>query len=302
MTDNFRVPPSKFAASYPYNQATVTRGGHEIHINDTPGTESLRMMHTKGSYVEMDQTGNVTQVNVAKSFYYTQDSFAETTEGHKDVFVGATSNEDVQGDARQVIGGSKIVGVGGDHFESVGGSKTTNVTLNKYETVVGEQNIDVGLNSTKSVGLYETNSTGLVKNEMIGLDWNVTAGQNIQMMNNGIFHIKCGTFIVDAGSIFLNTPTGIISLLAALDITMNAGGIASMTAGGSASITAGASASVLAGGLASVTGVLGAQVNAGVGNSLIPFLDGSVQLNSQTKINLETPLATVQTTRIIQTV
>jgi hypothetical protein len=299
MTDNSRVPPSKFAASYPYNQATVTRGGHEIHINDTPGTESLRVMHTKGSYVEMDQTGNVTQVNIGKSFYYTQESFAETTEGHKDVFVGATSNEDVQGDARQVIGGSKYVGVGGDNFESVGGSKTTK-TLNKYDIVVGKESIDIGLNSEKNVGLYETNSVGLAKNDMIGLDWNVTAGKDIQMMNNGIFHIKCGKFIVDAGSIFLNTPTGIISLFAAIDIEMNAGGSASMTAGGTASITAGAIASMTAGGSASVTGLVGASVTAGIGG--VPVVDGSVQISSATNVNLETPLATVQTTKFIQTV
>lgn len=301
MTDNYKLPPSKFAASYPYNQATVTRSGHEIHINDTPGSESLRIMHTKGSYVEMDQTGNVTQLNVGKSFYYTQESFAETTEGHKDVYVGATSNEDVQGDARQVIGRSKYVGVGGDNFESVGGSKSTNVTLNKYETVTGQESVDIGLNANRSVGLYETNSVGLAKNDMVGLDWNVTAGKDIQMMNNGVFHIKCGTFIVDAGSIFLNTPTGIISLLAAIDIEINAGGSASMTAGGTTSISAGAAASVTAGGLASVTGLLGAQVNAGLGNPTIPLLDGSVQINSQTKVNLETPIATVQTTKYIVT-
>ena len=60
--NNRRHPESTFEATYPYNQSTITRSGHEIHINDTPEKESLRVAHTKGSYVEIDKDGRTSPI------------------------------------------------------------------------------------------------------------------------------------------------------------------------------------------------------------------------------------------------
>ena len=86
-TNNRRHPPSTFEAEYPYNQATVTRGGHEFHINDTPDKESLRIAHTKGSYVEIDKDGRTVVNSIGKAYYYMCDGFTTSVDGHHDLLV-----------------------------------------------------------------------------------------------------------------------------------------------------------------------------------------------------------------------
>ena len=71
--ENRRKTESTFSTEYPYNQATVSRGGHEFHINDAPGKESLKVAHTQGTYVEIESDGAWRQVVQAKANYYHKD-------------------------------------------------------------------------------------------------------------------------------------------------------------------------------------------------------------------------------------
>ena len=64
--NNNRHPDSIAHAEYPYNQSTVTRSGHEFHVNDTPGHESIREAHTTGTMREINKDGDQINVVVGK--------------------------------------------------------------------------------------------------------------------------------------------------------------------------------------------------------------------------------------------
>ena len=52
-------------------------------------------------------------------------------------------------------------------------------------------------------------------------DWSVNAGGSIEMINqsgSGMFHIACKNFVVEAESITLITPGGVMSLAGALSV------------------------------------------------------------------------------------
>jgi len=50
-------PASAYGAKYPYNQVTVTRSGHVIEYDDTPGHERIRIFHKSGTYTEINNSG-----------------------------------------------------------------------------------------------------------------------------------------------------------------------------------------------------------------------------------------------------
>jgi len=135
-TNNRRHPPSTFEAEYPYNQATVTRGGHEFHINDTPGKESLRISHTKGSYVELDKDGRTVVNSIGKAYYYMCDGFSTTVDGHYDLKVKGVMNVNVDGSVSEETAGNRYTAAGGNFVLGAGG--------NLIEKVVGDRTDLVG--------------------------------------------------------------------------------------------------------------------------------------------------------------
>lgn len=143
MTDNnAKHPDSTLKVEYPYNQAMVTRGGHEFHINDTPGNESLRWSHTTGSYIEIDKTGRMVQAVVDKTFQYHADGVSTTSDGHSDSKVSGSSRQNTDGSKSSETGAAQYSGgggpvvsgsqdsamhssAGGDHFQTTSGDVTT---------------------------------------------------------------------------------------------------------------------------------------------------------------------------------
>lgn len=206
--DNRRHPESTFEAEYPYNQSTITRGGHEIHINDTPDRESLRIAHTKGSYVEIDKTGRTVVNSAGGGYYYFSKGFTTSVDGNYDVKVAGVRNMNVDGSINEVTAGNRYMNSGGDMILGVGGKFTSEIVNDKYE--------DVGGNSTSRVkGSLATAVEGDVgsvisgsKVENLGQDWQVNFGGNIEMLGDGGVRIVCKNFVVEAESITLKTKGG----------------------------------------------------------------------------------------------
>jgi len=110
--NNARNPESTFEAEYPYNQSTITRSGHEIHINDTPDKESLRIAHTKGSYVEIDKDGRTVVNSSGGGYYYFSNSFTTTVDGHHDIKVSGVQNVNVDGSISETTAGNRYMNAG----------------------------------------------------------------------------------------------------------------------------------------------------------------------------------------------
>lgn len=61
-------PKSEYAAQYPFNKTTTTRGGHVIEIDDTPKSERIHFYHKSGSYIEMFPDGKMVTKSSTSNF------------------------------------------------------------------------------------------------------------------------------------------------------------------------------------------------------------------------------------------
>jgi hypothetical protein len=235
-TNNRRHPPSTFEAEYPYNQATVTRGGHEFHINDTPDKESLRIAHTKGSYVEIDKDGRTVVNSIGKAYYYMCDGFTTSVDGHYDLLINGAMNVAVKGSVYEDTAGNRYMGIGDNLIVAIGDTLTQKIIGDKFDSIGGDNTTSIEGAEFKNIGTKSVTKIGGGKTEILSGDWNVTSTGNIEIINDDDegnrkdIRFKCKNFIIDAESITFTTSSG--------DITINANGQINSTSTGNTSITA----------------------------------------------------------------
>ena len=212
---NTRNPDSSFNTEYPYNQATITRSGHEFYINDAPGMESLRLAHTKGTFIEINETGKFNQVVVDKAYFYYKDGVTETVDGHKDVIIAGALKATVENSMEEIVSGNRYSTIGGDGVLTVAQSYQETI-LNDHGEVVG------GKRTTRIEGSLESSILGDrvetvegVKIDGLSQDWFTKAGGGIEMQADGTVRFKCKKFVVDAEEIVLATSAGNITITAA---------------------------------------------------------------------------------------
>jgi hypothetical protein len=211
-SNNRRHPESTFEATYPYNQSTITRSGHEIHINDTPEKESLRVAHTKGSYVEIDKAGRTVVNSVGKAYYYMCDGFSTTVDGHYDLKVKGVMNVNVDGSVSEQTEGNRYMAAGGDYVLGVGGTSSETVVSDKYESIGADKTIAIKGSEYKSISGDSATSVTGVKAEVLNDDWSVNSGGNIEIISTGNIRFKCKNFEVEAETITLKTISGDVTI------------------------------------------------------------------------------------------
>ena len=128
---NTRTPGTTYASQYPYNYSQVTRAGHEIQLDDTPGNERVRIAHKSGSYTEVSEDGRKVEVVTANESKTVKQSTTITIEKNGDIKIG--------GAARIVVGGDAHLEVKGNMTQTVGGSY--NMVVKKDYNLVCEGNI-----------------------------------------------------------------------------------------------------------------------------------------------------------------
>lgn len=219
--NNERHPYSTFQTEYPYNQATVSRSGHEFHVNDAPGNETLKVAHTTGTYVEIEKTGRWVQVVVEKVYNYFKNTFTQTIDSHADIKVGGTFNFNVDKSSYEAVKLDKTTGVGGDLIDGVGGVRQLHTEGDRYESVNGESTTAIRKDYNLDVGGAQTTNIKDTRTEMLGNDWSVT-GINTEMIMSGDFRIACKNFIVNAAnSVVITTAAGPVIINAAGIVYVN---------------------------------------------------------------------------------
>lgn len=83
------IVPAAGGSKYPYNNVMVSRAGHIMEVDDTPGGERLHWMHKSGSYKQMLPDGDV--VNKSVKDHY------DLTMFNKRYYVGGDHNLTVKG-------------------------------------------------------------------------------------------------------------------------------------------------------------------------------------------------------------
>jgi hypothetical protein len=227
---NQRHPNSAFQASYPYNQATITRSGHEIHLNDTPGSESIRIAHTKGTYFEVESTGRWVHTIAEKCYQYIKSTYTQTVDSHYDVKIGGTYTFNCDASAMEQVGENKTMGVGGDLIDGVGGVRELHTESDKIESVNGDLVLGIQGDRYEAVqGSQVTNITG-IKSDILDSDWSVTSAGAVDMQVEGDFRMTCKNFTVNAtenitmyagGAVTITTGAGPITITAAGVVYVN---------------------------------------------------------------------------------
>jgi len=168
--EGFKIeePSPGYNAVYPYNRVIETAGGHSIELDDSPGGERIRIWHTKGSYVEMHQSGAV------------------VLKATNDLWLGAEGNICIVGKSRQLI---KIEG---DAVLSVDGNMSFEVNGDMRQTVRGNYELSVGgqLNLNGSEEIQARAAKVRIEANVEGI--NLKAGKNISMQSGEAFNIKSG--------------------------------------------------------------------------------------------------------------
>lgn len=149
-----------YGMKYPYNKVTVTESGHEIHIDDTPGKERIRISHKDGTFVEVSAGGKMISHVVGNEQKYNKSGVTETVdhnkdskvEGHSRNLTGGGSHGENTGDGGAVYGG---------HFTIVvGGSAKIAIAGDAYMGVAGDMNINAGGNMNMKVAGTTTMESG----------------------------------------------------------------------------------------------------------------------------------------------
>jgi hypothetical protein len=172
---NNRLPPSTAAPEYPYNNAMVTRSGHEMHWDDTPGRERVRMGHRAGTYFEISEDGRKVELVSANEYKYTKGGLTLTIDKNGDVKIGGMLRLVVGGDAHVEINGNATASIGGSLTAAVNKSaeihagESVTATAGKDITATAGENIyaSAGQNMVSVVGgnlsaVVKGNSTELI--------------------------------------------------------------------------------------------------------------------------------------------
>jgi len=150
MTERF--PNSTFAAKYPFNQVSISRSGHEFHIDDTPGSERLRQAHKSGTFFEVSSDGRKVELVVSDEYKYTKGGLTLTIDKNGDILVGGNLKlvvqgdlyAEVQGDLSTVVKGDSTIATLGDSVIMTEGDSLTLVNGTMSAKIDGNLNITTG--------------------------------------------------------------------------------------------------------------------------------------------------------------
>lgn len=135
-----RLPNTTFAPEYPYNRVTVTEGGHETHVDDTPGNRRIRQSHASGTYSEVSEDGRKVEVVVGNHHQYNKAGYTLT--------IGENGDIKIQGHARISIGAGSHIEIAGDATIAVGGNLTA---MCMGDAKIGAKNAYVGATNNAEV-------------------------------------------------------------------------------------------------------------------------------------------------------
>lgn len=104
---------------YPHNIVMHTHGGHVLEIDSTPGNKRIKLLHSSGTYILIDNDGDVNIFQVK--------------------------------DQIRTVENSETINIIDDSTENIGGIKTLNITGDAIETDLANKTITVSGNFTINV-------------------------------------------------------------------------------------------------------------------------------------------------------
>jgi hypothetical protein len=115
-------PDSETANSaYPHTHGFYSNSGHFVEMDDTPGSERIRLQHRIGNYTEIQSDGTEVHKIVGDSYEITVKNNHVYIEGYCSVVIKGDSKLSVEGDVYQNIQGNVFQNVEGEMNAVVSG-------------------------------------------------------------------------------------------------------------------------------------------------------------------------------------
>ena len=122
-------------AKYPYNHVMETESGHYIEFDDTEGNERIHIFHKKGTFIEIDATGNVvikTVGNVTNIVAGNMDTYVKgnysISATNVDVYAKGNLTEKVDGNRKTTVTGTETLEITGAVDQKYKAMLTTKIT------------------------------------------------------------------------------------------------------------------------------------------------------------------------------
>ena len=124
------------SAKYPTNHVFETESGHYVEFDDTAGNERIHLFHKKGTFIEIDSSGNmiiktvgnVTNIVAGNMDVYVKGNYSVSAGGNIDIYAGKDLTEKVDGNRKTTIKGTETIEVTLDVKQDYKLNLTTTIT------------------------------------------------------------------------------------------------------------------------------------------------------------------------------
>jgi hypothetical protein len=124
------------SAKYPTNHVFETESGHYVEFDDTAGNERIHLFHKKGTFIEIDSSGNmiiktvgnVTNIVAGNMDVYVKGNYSVSAGGNIDIYAGKNLTEKVDGNRLTTIKGTETIEVTLDVKQDYKLNLTTTIT------------------------------------------------------------------------------------------------------------------------------------------------------------------------------
>lgn len=191
--NDWTEPESSLKGVYPYTNVTQTESGHAIIMEDTKGSETVRVQHRGGSFLEMQSNGDQVQKILGNGYQ----------------IIAKDNNVMIKGQCNITVEGGATVQVYGDMYARVGGNLKQQVLGNAEQVVSGEVRIaceeDVEIVSGTNITLQAENID--IKGDL-NVDGEITSGNIFSNGNvNALLKVHAVVGVETNGWVSAGFPT-----------------------------------------------------------------------------------------------
>lgn len=175
--DAFGGPGNDINPEYTKAQVQLSKSGHVMMHDDTPGNEKVLIKHKSGHGVELQKDGSISLRTKNNLVFSVDANGVMVFEG--DLRISCKNLKmDATGDLDLNVGGDMNLTVGGDLKETVYGAHRTNVTGNRGETVQGNSSLTVlGSKTNMTFGSFSNVVKGDYSQTIAGSYGTAVSGQ-----------------------------------------------------------------------------------------------------------------------------
>ena len=131
------------SAKYPTNHVFETESGHYVEFDDTEGNERIHLYHKKGTFIEIDSSGNViiktvgnvTNIVAGNMDTYVKGNYSVSAGGNIDIYAGKDLTEKVDGNVKITVTGNVESAITGSLTEEVTMDVTQDYKINLTTTI-----------------------------------------------------------------------------------------------------------------------------------------------------------------------